>query len=108
MTSFGAASKDNLSLAESSFSYQLRLSQKPSRMPMEICWSVTMASTKQKSAFSNVSTGPAWTLTSLPTLSPVTDVNFVAGMTAHRLPCFQRCHNLLSQTKECMQTCLAL
>ncbi len=82
MTSFGAASKGNLSLAEWSFSYQHRWSQKPSRMPTEIFWSVMMASTKRKSAYSNVSTGPAWMLTSLPTLSPAINVNFVAKMTA--------------------------
>jgi hypothetical protein len=107
MTLSGAASKGNLSLAEWSFSYQLRLSLKPSPMHMEICWSVMMASTKQRSAFYNVSTGLAWTPTLLPTSSPATDVNFAAKMTDRRPPYSPHCLNPLSQTKECMQTCLA-
>ncbi len=106
-TSFGATSKGNLSLAEWSFSYQRRSSLKPSPMHMEICWSVMMASTKRKSAFYNVSTGPAWTSTSLPTSNPATDVKFAAKMTDRRQPFSQHCHNPLSQTKECMQICLA-
>ena len=108
MTLSGAASKGNLSLAEWSFSYQLRLSLKPSPMRMEICWSVMMASTKRRSAFSNVSIGLAWTLTSLPTSNPATDVNFAAEMTDRRPPYSPHCLNPLSQTKECMQICLAL
>jgi hypothetical protein len=108
MTSSGAASKGNLSLAEWSFSYQHRLSLKLSPMHMEICWSVMMASIKRKSAFYNVSTGPAWTLTLLPTSNPATDVNFAAKMTDRRPPYSPHCLNPLSQTKECMQICLAL
>ncbi len=108
MTSFGTELKGNLNLAEWSFSYQHRSSLKPSPTPTEICWWVMMASTKHKSAFYNASTGQAWTLISLPTSNPATDVNFAAKMTGHRLPCSQRCHNPLSQTKECMQICLAL
>ncbi len=108
MTSFSAASKDNLSLAEWSFSYQHPLSPKPFPMHMEICWSVMMVSIKRKSAFYNVFTGPAWTLTLLPTSSPATDVNSAANMTDRRLPFSQHCLNPLSQTKECMQICLAL
>ncbi len=108
MTSFGTTSKGNLSLAEWSFSYQRCSSLKPSPMHTEICWSVMMASTKQKSAFYNVSTSPAWTLTSPPTSSPATDVNFTAKMTDRRPPFSPHCLNPLSQTKECMQICLAL
>ena len=99
MTLSGAASKGNLSLAEWSFSYQLPLSLKPSPMRTEICWWVMMVSTKQKSAFYNVSTGLAWTLTSLPTSSPATDVNFAAKMTDCRQLFSQHCLNPLSQTK---------
>ena len=84
MTSSGAASKGNLSLAEWSFSYQHRLSLKLSPMHMEICWSVMMVSTKRKSAFYNVSTGLAWMLTSLPTCKPAIDVKFDALMTGRR------------------------
>ena len=53
-------------------------------MPMAMCSLATMAFIKQKSAFSNASTGLVWMLTSLPTFKPAIDVKFDALMTGRR------------------------
>ena len=58
----------------------------------------TTASIKQKKGFFNATIGPAWTLTSLPTLKRATDVKFAALMTVHPPLSYPAFRNLPNQT----------
>jgi hypothetical protein len=76
-------------------------------MPMAINLLVTMASTKQKSNFFNVSTGLVWMQTSLIISKPATDVKFNKPMTTRRQLSSQHCLNLQSPINEFMLIFLA-